>query len=106
MRLLIKGAGDLASGIAYECWLAGHEILMTELPVPLSVRRAVSFSRAVYEGSARVEQATAILSHGMDEVTAVTAAGNLAVVTGETAAIRMEYRPDVMIDSIMAKRKM
>ncbi len=61
MRILIKGAGDLASGIAYECWLAGHKILMTELPVPLAVRRAVSFSRAVCEGSARVEDATAVL---------------------------------------------
>ena len=57
MRILIKGAGDLASGAAYELWLAGHEVLMTEIKVPLTVRRGVSFSRAVYEGRAKVELA-------------------------------------------------
>ena len=49
MRILIKGAGDLATGIAYELWEAGHEVVMTEIPIPLAVRRMVSFSRAVYE---------------------------------------------------------
>ena len=41
MRILIKGAGDLATGIAYELWLAGHEVLMTEIAIPLAVRRMV-----------------------------------------------------------------
>ncbi len=104
MRILIKGAGDLASGIAYECWLAGHKILMTELPVPLAVRRAVSFSRAVCEGSARVEDATAVLVRDEAEAEAVLAAGNLAVIIDETAAIKEPFQPDVVIDAIMAKR--
>ena len=59
MRILIKGAGDLATGIAYELWEAGHEVVMTEIPIPLAVRRMVSFSRAVYEGEAQVEKAKA-----------------------------------------------
>ena len=50
MKILIKGAGDLATGIAYEFWLAGHQVLMTDIEIPLAVRRTVSFSRAVYEG--------------------------------------------------------
>ena len=55
MKILIKGAGDLATGIAARLFRAGHRILMTEIPVPLTVRRTVAFSRAVYEGSALVE---------------------------------------------------
>ena len=59
MKILIKGAGDLATGIAARLFRAGHRILMTVIPVPLTVRRTVAFSRAVYEGSALVEETEA-----------------------------------------------
>ncbi len=104
MKVLIRGAGDLATGIAYEFWLAGHQILMTDIAVPLAVRRAVSFSRAVYEGEAQVEKAKGILVRNLEEALAVTGAGNIAVIVDEGAKIREEYGPDVLIDSIMAKR--
>ena len=104
MKVLIKGAGDLATGIAYECWLAGYEVLMTEIEIPLAVRRAVSFSRAVYEGEAKVEDATGILVHNIEEALKVTEAGNIAVIVDEHADIRKEYRPDVLVDGIMAKK--
>lgn len=48
MKVMIRGAGDLASGIAYELWLGGHEILMTDVAVPLAVRRAVSWEQGEY----------------------------------------------------------
>lgn len=104
VKVLIKGAGDLATGIAYEFWLAGHEVLMTEIDVPLSVRRMVSFSRAVYEGEAQVEKAKGILVQNLEEARAVTAAGNIAVIVDKEAKIREEYKPDILIDSIMAKQ--
>ena len=50
MKILIKGAGDLATGIASRLYGAGHQIMMTDIAVPLTVRRLVAFSRAVYEG--------------------------------------------------------
>lgn len=104
MKILIKGAGDLATGIAYECWLAGHEIIMTETAVPLAVRRAVSFSRAVYEGEAKVEDATGILVRNFEEAKKVIEGRNIAVIVDEHADIRKEYRPDVLVDGIMAKK--
>ena len=55
MRILIRGAGDLATGIAYRLYKCGFEIIMTETKVPLTVRRTIAFSRAVYEGNAEVE---------------------------------------------------
>lgn len=104
MKVLIKGAGDLATGIAYEFWLAGYEVLMTEIEIPLAVRRTVSFSRAVYEGEAQVEKAKGILVQNLEEACAVTAKGDIAVIVDETAKIREAYGPDVLIDGIMAKR--
>ena len=52
-RVLVKGSGDLASGIALRLYRAGFQILMTELAVPTTVRRTVAFSPAVYLGRMR-----------------------------------------------------
>ena len=54
MKILIKGAGDLATGIAWRLKRCGFDICMTEIAVQTTVRRTVAFSRAVYEGEARV----------------------------------------------------
>lgn len=43
MKILIKGAGDLATGIASRLYGAGHQIMMTDIAVPLTVRRLVAF---------------------------------------------------------------
>ena len=62
MKVLIKGAGDLATGVAAELYKRGYQIIMTETAIPLSVRRQVAFSRAVYEKTAEVEGITARLA--------------------------------------------
>lgn len=57
--VLLRGGGDLASGIALRLHRAGIKVAITELPQPLAVRRAVSFGEAVYEGVHTVEGVTA-----------------------------------------------
>lgn len=53
--VLIRGGGDLATGVAIRLHRAGIKVLITELAQPLAVRRAVSFAEAVYEGHHTVE---------------------------------------------------
>ena len=53
--ILLRGGGDLASGVALRLYRAGLNIAITELPEPLAVRRTVSFSEAIYEGETVVE---------------------------------------------------
>ena len=57
--VLLRGGGDLASGIALRLHRAGIRLVITELAQPLAVRRAVSFGEAVYEGEHSVEGVTA-----------------------------------------------
>jgi xanthine dehydrogenase accessory factor len=59
--VLIRGGGDLASGVALRLHHAGLRVVITELAQPLAVRRAVSFSDAVYAGRHTVEDVTARL---------------------------------------------
>ena len=53
--ILIRGGGDLASGIAYRLHKAGLKVIITEIGQPLSVRRKVSFCEAVYDGEITIE---------------------------------------------------
>ena len=59
MLVMIKGAGDIASGIAMRLWRAGINVVMTDLPRPSSIRRTVCFSEAVYRGETTVEEVRA-----------------------------------------------
>jgi xanthine dehydrogenase accessory factor len=59
--VLLRGGGDLATGVALRLHRAGIKVVIAELEQPLAVRRAVSFAEAVYEGQHTVEGVTARL---------------------------------------------
>lgn len=101
MFILIKGAGDLASGVAYRLKRAGLPLIMTELPTPLFVRRAVCFGEAVYAGTTTVEGITA------RRVTTLAEALTLAPTPTIPIMVAPHWdkalRPMILIDAIMAK---
>ena len=104
MFVVIRGAGDLASGIALRLYHAGFDIAMTETAAPLSVRRTVSFSQAVYDGRTQVEDVSAVLVKDGAEMGAAWWLKQIAVFIDPAAAIVGEFRPDVLVDAIMAKK--
>lgn len=106
MKILIRGAGDLATGIASRLYGAGHKLLMTEIEVPLTVRRTVALSRAVYEGRAQVEEMLGILAEGRTEAEKIMAQGDIAVMVDEEAACREWFQSDVIVDAILAKKNL
>ena len=53
--ILIRGGGDLATGVALRLIRTGLRVVVTEIPQPLAVRRTVSFAEAVYAGEITVE---------------------------------------------------
>ena len=106
MKILIRGAGDLATGIASRLYGAGHQILMTEIAVPLTVRRTVALSRAVYEGSAQVEEMKGVLVKDQAGAEQVMENGDIAVMVDEKAVCREWFRPDVIVDAILAKKNL
>lgn len=57
--ILVRGGGDLATGVAMRLFRSGLRVVITELPQPLAVRRTVSFAEAVYSGEIMVEGLTA-----------------------------------------------
>ena len=104
VKILIKGAGDLATGVAWELFREGHRIIMTEIAVPLTVRRQVAYSRAVYEGRAEVEGVTGVLAGSAEEAIALSEQGVISVLVDPEARVRELWQPEVVIDAIMAKK--
>ena len=62
MRVVIRGAGDLASGIALRLWRAGLDVVLLDVAKPTAIRRTVAFSEAIVHGEQTVEDVTARLA--------------------------------------------
>jgi xanthine dehydrogenase accessory factor len=101
--VLIKGAGDLATGVAARLYRCGFPVVMTELPRPLMVRRAVSFGEAVYETEVVVE---GIRARRVEDVAAARSAiadGAIPVLVDPETRCLAELAPPVLVDAVMAK---
>jgi xanthine dehydrogenase accessory factor len=102
--VLIKGAGDLATGVAYRLHRSGFPIVMTELPAPLMVRRTVSFGEAVYEGETTVEGVVARRVEDPGQGLALARQGEVIPILVDPEGHAVEVlKPRVLVDGIMAK---
>ncbi len=102
--VIVKGAGDLATGIAYRMRRAGFPVVMTEMSQPTVVRRAVSFAQAVFDGYASVEGMRACLFATSADARAAALDGEVAVIVDPLAHAVFELQPSVVVDAIVAKR--
>lgn len=103
-RVIIKGAGDLATGVAARLWRSGFPVMMTEIETPLAVRRTVSLSEAIYGGVTQVEDLVARRVEGPSEITSALDQGMIPVMVDPAAEIVHEMKPFVLIDAIIAKK--
>ena len=105
--VLLRGGGDLASGVALRLHRAGIKVVITELPEPLAVRRTVSFSEAVYVEHHSVEGVHARLIKP-DQLSAALAAGEIPVLVDRDADIlTFDLRPwtfAVVVDARLIKK--
>ncbi len=105
MLVLIRGAGDIATGIAMRLYRSGLRVVMTDLPQPTAIRRTVSFSQAILQGQTTVEGITA-RSCGAEDAAGVLAAGEIPVLSDPMCLCRNVLCPDVLVDAILAKKNL
>ena len=104
MLILIKGGGDLASGLASVLFSAGFGVVISEIEKPTTVRRAVSFSTAVFEKEHTVEGIKARLCNNLEEVENVLGNKEIPVIIDPGAKSVKDLKPEVVIDAIVAKK--
>ncbi len=104
--VLIKGAGDLATGVATRLWRSGFRVAMTELPQPTAIRRTAVFAEAAYDGRAVVEGVEARRVTSLAEVEAAWRDKAIPVIIAPGIELIRALRPAVIVDAIMAKRNL
>jgi xanthine dehydrogenase accessory factor len=103
-RIVIKGAGDVATGVAARLWRSGFPVVMTEIARPLTVRRSVSLSNAVYEGKTTVEDMTAWRVQDRAEILKALKKRVIPVRVDPEARTVREIDAFAVIDAVMAKK--
>jgi xanthine dehydrogenase accessory factor len=106
VKVLVRGGGDLASGVAWRLHQSGFRVVITEIREPLAVRRKVAFCEAVYDGQCAVEGVRAVLVTGPEQVDTVWDQGFIPVLVDPEATSRNFVKPEVIVDAILAKKNL
>jgi len=100
---IVRGGGDLATGIIYRLWRVGYRVLCLEVQYPLVVRRTISVAQAIFDGTHEIEGMKSIRVDNPDD---------LDEWKGDTIAVKVDpdgecinkMSPALVVDAIMAKR--
>jgi xanthine dehydrogenase accessory factor len=104
-RVLIRGAGELASATAYHLYTQGFEtILMLERRYPKAVRRQVCFSEAILDGTQTIQGVRARFARDVDEVVAANEAGEIAVAALALEDVLPTWQPKIFIEAAMLRK--
>ncbi|MCE2452363.1 MAG: EF2563 family selenium-dependent molybdenum hydroxylase system protein [Nitrospinae bacterium] len=110
--VLVKGGGDLATGVAHRLHRAGFPVAITEIENPTMVRRTVSFAECLYAGDWKVEGITSIKADGetpeekAENARAILETDSIPVIVDPLAEVIAHLRPAVVVDAILAKRNL
>lgn len=104
--IVVKGGGDLGTGVVWRLWQAGFPVVILERPDPLTVRRGAAFAEAVPLGRHTVEGVTAVRVETPAEASGALARGEVPVLVDPVAASLPELRPVALVDATIAKRNL
>lgn len=106
--IICRGGGDLATGIVHRLFRAGFPVLVLETDSPAAIRRQVSFSEAVYDGTVTVEGVTAerIASANRASVNHVLEEGRVPLLVDPEGSSIPLLKPDIVVDAIIAKKNL
>ncbi|MDW7710326.1 MAG: selenium-dependent molybdenum cofactor biosynthesis protein YqeB [Deferrisomatales bacterium] len=106
LRVLVRGAGEMASGIAHRLFRSHFRVAMTEVPQPLAVRRKVSFCEAVWDGTSEVEGVRGRRVETAAELDPVLDRGEIPVLVDPHLSCLATWGPHAVLDAVLAKRNL
>ena len=106
MLVVIRGAGDIATGIALRLWRAHIRVAMTDIERPTAIRRTVCFSQAIVHGETTVEDVTAKRAAAPEAALDILTPGCIAVRADAEGACSPVLKPDAVVDAILAKKNL
>lgn len=105
--VIVRGAGDLATGVVYSLYKAHFKVIILETQHPSAIRRKVALSEAVYDGKTKVEDIEAVLVKNYEEALNIIANKNykeIPILIDPNCEILNHIKPTFLIDAIIAKK--
>ena len=104
--ILVRGAGEMATGVAHRLASCHFKVCMTETLNPQAVRREVGFSEAIFDSDKEVEGTTAKRVESPDHILETWKEGKIPILIDPEAKVKDFLKPDVLIDAILAKKNL
>ena len=104
--VVVRGAGDLATGCAWRLVRSGFRVVCLDIAQPTVIRRSVSFAQALFDGTMEVEGVVAERAADIGEVYGILEEGKVPVFADPEARSIEALKPAVVVDAILAKRNL
>lgn len=104
--VLVRGAGDLATGVILRLHRCGFRVLAAECAQPSAIRRKAAFCEAVYDDAAEVEGVICRRTANLDKIAQCWTRGEIPLIVDESLACLDAVRPAAVVDAILAKRNL
>lgn len=107
--VIVRGAGDLATGVVYSLYKAHFKVIILETQHPSAIRRKVALSEAVYDGKTKVEDIEAVLVKNYEEALNIIANKDykeIPILIDPNCEILNHIKPTFLIDAIIAKKNL
>ncbi|RHO54176.1 EF2563 family selenium-dependent molybdenum hydroxylase system protein [Eubacterium sp. AM05-23] len=104
--IIVRGAGDIATGTIYRLYNAGFRVIALDIESPTVIRRTVAFARAIQDGTAVVEGVTARRCESIEEVCRCLKKDEIPLCVDPRGDMIRMVRPDAVVDAILAKKNL
>ncbi len=104
--VIVRGAGDLATGVITALQRAGYAVIATEVEKPTVIRRTVAFAEALYTGNMTIEGVKCTLCSNVGESLEAIERNEVALIVDKEGKIIEELKPEVVVDAILAKKNL
>lgn len=104
--VLIKGGSEIGSAVAHLLHRSGYLPVIVEGPHPVTVRRRMSYSQAVFDGEAELEGIRGERVDSIDTLRALLRWGRIIpIFVGSADMVLEALQPEVVVDARMRKKE-
>ena len=101
--VVIRGAGDIATGTAIRLKRSGFQVVMLDIAKPTVIRTTVAFAQALFDDQVEVEGVSACKAISVAEAWRLIEAGKIPVMVDPKGETLRQLKPAVVVDAILAK---